>query len=83
MGEKLSGNEIEPELLARKDAKPKVVVPEERAPQKYVVVAGDTLSVIAKKVYGDADRWKEIFEANKDTIKDPNTIHVGQELVIP
>ncbi len=81
MGKMMSGSEIEPELLARKDAKP--VKPAEKEPQKYVVVAGDTLSAIAKKVYGDVDRWKEIFEANKDTVKDPNAIRVGQELVIP
>jgi nucleoid-associated protein YgaU len=51
--------------------------------QKYVVEAGDTLSKIAKKFYGDADRWTEIFEANKDQISDPNVISVGQELKIP
>jgi nucleoid-associated protein YgaU len=32
---------------------------------------------------GDATRWKEIWEANKDQIKDPNLIHIGQELRIP
>jgi nucleoid-associated protein YgaU len=52
-------------------------------PHVYVVQAGDSLSKIAKQVYGDAGRWKEIFEANRDKIKDPNIIHVGQELVIP
>ncbi|HOU14269.1 MAG TPA: LysM peptidoglycan-binding domain-containing protein [Anaerolineae bacterium] len=83
MGKMMSGSEIEPELLARKDAKPVKPAPAEKAPQKYVVAAGDTLSAIAKKVYGDPDRWKEIFEANKATIKDPNAIRVGQELVIP
>jgi nucleoid-associated protein YgaU len=55
----------------------------EAKPRTYVVEAGDSLSVIAKKVYGDASRWKEIFEANKATLKDPNLIRVGQELVIP
>lgn len=52
-------------------------------PKTYVVEAGDSLSVIAKKVYGDAGRWKDIFEANKATFKDPNLIRVGQELVLP
>lgn len=52
-------------------------------PRTYVVQAGDSLSAIAKKVYGDAGRWKDIFEANKATVKDPNQIRVGQELVIP
>ena len=49
----------------------------------YVVKAGDSLSKIAKEVLGDARRWPEIFEANKDQIKDPNLIRVGQELKIP
>ena len=49
----------------------------------YEVKPGDTLSKIAKQVLGDANRWPEIFEANKDQIKDPNLIHPGQELRIP
>ena len=52
-------------------------------PKIYVVESGDSLSVIAKKVYGDAGRWQDILEANKATVKDPNLIRVGQELVIP
>jgi LysM repeat protein len=49
----------------------------------YVVQPGDHLSKIAKEVYGDARRWPEIFEANKDKITDPNLIYPGQELRIP
>ena len=49
----------------------------------YVVQSGDSLSKIAQQFYGDAKRWPEIFEANKDKIKDPNVIHPGQELRIP
>ena len=49
----------------------------------YTVVAGDSLSKIAKKIYGDTKRWKEIFEANKDKIKNPDLIHPGQVLKIP
>lgn len=49
----------------------------------YVVKAGDSLSKIAQQVYGDAKRWPEIYEANKNQIKDPNVIHPGQELRIP
>jgi len=46
----------------------------------YVVQKGDFLSKIAKK-YGLT--WQQIFEANKDQIKDPNIIHTGQKLKIP
>ena len=49
----------------------------------YTVASGDSLSKIAKKFYGDANKWKRIFEANKDTIKNPDLIHPGQVLRIP
>lgn len=50
----------------------------------YVVKPGDSLSKIAKELYGDAKRWPEIYEANKALIGDnPNLIHPGQKLVIP
>jgi nucleoid-associated protein YgaU len=49
----------------------------------YVVKKGDNLSKIAKEVYGNAGRWKEIYKANKDRIKDPNLIRPGWKLRIP
>ena len=49
----------------------------------YAVVPGDTLSKIAKHYYGDANKYMRIFEANKDQLKDPNVIQVGQKLRIP
>jgi nucleoid-associated protein YgaU len=55
----------------------------EAAARTYVVKSGDSLSKIAKELLGDAGRWPEIFEANKDKIKDPNLIYPGQELDIP
>ena len=56
---------------------------DEAVTRTYTVVSGDSLSKIAKKIYGNANRWKEIFEANKDTIKNPDLIHPGQVLKIP
>lgn len=52
-------------------------------PKTYKVAKGNSLWLIAKKVYGNGARWKEIYEANKGIIKNPNLIYVGQELVIP
>ena len=49
----------------------------------YVVKPGDTLSGIAKAVYGDWKHWKDIFEANKDKISNPDLIQVGWELKLP
>ena len=49
----------------------------------YTVVSGDSLSKIAKRQYGDANKWKAIYEANKDKIKDPDLIYPGQVLTLP
>jgi nucleoid-associated protein YgaU len=49
----------------------------------YEVKAGDSLSKIAKREYGNANDWNRIFEANKDILKDPNKIYPGQKLKIP
>jgi len=57
--------------------------PPDPAPRTYTVVAGDSLSKIAKRFYGDANKWQRIFEANRDTIKNPDLIHPGQVLKIP
>ena len=51
--------------------------------QAYTVQSGDTLSKISKQFYGDANRYMKIFDANKDQLKDPNTIKAGQTLRIP
>ncbi len=49
----------------------------------YKVVAGDSLSRIAKREYGDANEWRRIYEANKHLIDNPDLIYPGQELTIP
>lgn len=52
-------------------------------PTTYEVQKGDTLGAIAKKFYGKASKYMVIFEANKDILKDPNLIKIGQKLNIP
>lgn len=49
----------------------------------YTVKAGDSLSKIAKEVYGDAAQWKKIHEANRAAVPNPDLIHPGQELQLP
>lgn len=49
--------------------------------ETYEVKSGDNLSKIAKKYSGIS--WKDIFEANKDKISDPDKIFPGQVLTIP
>jgi nucleoid-associated protein YgaU len=53
------------------------------ASKSYTVKKGDTLSAIAKEVYGDANQYNKIFEANKPMLSDPNKIYPGQTLRIP
>lgn len=49
----------------------------------YTIQAGDTLGTIAKAVYGDVLRYKDIFERNSDILTDANTIYAGQIIVLP
>lgn len=51
--------------------------------QLYTVAAGDSLSAIAKKFYGNANEYMKIFNANRDKLSDPNMVKPGQQLVIP
>ena len=49
----------------------------------YEVKKGDTLSKISKEMYGDANKYQKIFDANKPMLKDVNKIYPGQKLRIP
>jgi nucleoid-associated protein YgaU len=72
------------------EPKPQPPQPEKPAAQTgggdaatYTVQSGDTLWKIAKQHYGEGSKYMQIFEANKDLLKDPDHIYPGQELVIP
>ncbi len=55
-----------------------------QVPQNYVVEKGDCLWNIAKRLYGDGRKWKEIYDANKNTVGgNPNLVYPGQELTLP
>jgi nucleoid-associated protein YgaU len=59
-------------------------VPTETKTKTYTVDSGDNLSNIAKQELGDAKRWREIYELNKDVIGDnPDLIQPGMELKLP
>ena len=49
----------------------------------YTVKPGDSLSKIAKEFYGDANKYNQIFEANRPMLKDADEIYPGQRLRIP
>jgi nucleoid-associated protein YgaU len=51
--------------------------------QEYMVKLGDTLSKLAERFYNSPYKWEKIYDANKDTVKNPHYIYVGQKLMIP
>lgn len=53
------------------------------AAESYTVQSGDNLKKIAKQLYGESSKWEVIYEANKDSIKNPNLIYEGQVFTIP
>jgi nucleoid-associated protein YgaU len=60
-----------------------IKVADESVYARHTVKSGETLGKIAKHYYGDAMKYKEIFEANTSILKNPDLIHPDQELVIP
>ncbi len=50
---------------------------------RHVVKSGESLSKIAKIYYNDPMKYKQIFSANTNILKNPDLIHPGQVLVIP
>ncbi|OGR66928.1 MAG: hypothetical protein A2081_00015 [Elusimicrobia bacterium GWC2_61_19] len=66
---------------AAKPAQPKAKQPAAR--RTYVVKEGDTLESVAARVYGDAERWPEIYRANTGAVGRGGEVKPGQVLVLP
>jgi nucleoid-associated protein YgaU len=80
--------ELSPEKPQATETTKPVASARSSATKTYVVVDGDNLATIAKKVYGleEGNRIinnQRIFEANRNLLKSPDDVAVGQELVIP
>jgi nucleoid-associated protein YgaU len=56
---------------------------EQEQVEYYLIEPGDTLSKIAQRFYGNANKYPRIFEANREVIKDANLIFPGQKIRIP
>ena len=69
-------------ILANLDSAETTIDPRD-VPKSYVVQSGDTLSKISEKFYGTANRWNDIYQANRDTLSSARSLRVGQELLIP
>ncbi|WP_035791074.1 tyrosine-protein phosphatase [Butyrivibrio sp. FC2001] len=68
------------ETEAKEEATEETEKADESPAATYIVQPGDYLIKIAKEQLGDANKWTEIYKLNKDIIKDPSLIYVGQEL---
>ncbi|MEI8205316.1 MAG: LysM peptidoglycan-binding domain-containing protein [Kiritimatiellales bacterium] len=54
-----------------------------KSARTYLVRSGDTLSRIAGSAYGDPSKWRKIYDANRDQMKNETDIKIGQSLIIP
>lgn len=70
----------EPAQTAAADEPLEPVAP---AGRTYTVRKGDTLYALARRFYNDERRWRDIWQANRDKLPDPNRLAVGMTLVIP
>jgi len=51
--------------------------------ETYIVAEGDTFTGISLKHYGDADLWRQIYEANTDQVSSPTGLRPGMTIKIP
>ncbi|AOR25243.1 peptidoglycan-binding protein [Formosa sp. Hel3_A1_48] len=65
------------------DIKADIKVSDESVYHRHTVKSGETLGKIARHYYGDPMKYKQIFQANSDILKNPDLIYPNQELVIP
>ncbi len=65
------------------DIKANISVADDSVFHRHTVAGGESLSKISKHYYGDAMKYKQIFEANTNILKNPDVIHPDQVLVIP
>ncbi|ADE14024.1 Peptidoglycan-binding LysM [Nitrosococcus halophilus Nc 4] len=70
-------------ITPSKEKAPPKPAAQEGFPKTVTVQSGDSLSLIAKRVYGDVDKWRLIYEANQDRLENPNQLLVGMELTVP
>ncbi|MBT8177631.1 MAG: LysM peptidoglycan-binding domain-containing protein [Eudoraea sp.] len=65
------------------DVMANITVADNSVYHRHVVKSGESLSKIAKHYYGDPMKYKQIFSANTDILKNPDLIYPDQELIIP
>ena len=53
-------------------------MPKNAGAKTHTVQKGETLSLIAKRYFGNSKKWRELYQLNQAIIKNPNRIYVGQ-----
>ena len=74
---------VEPAPAIERSYPALTAVPEPLQQRFHTVVKRDTLYKLARAYYDDASRWKDIYQANRADVSDPNRILIGQRLLIP
>ena len=69
--------------LQQQAAQAQAAAPAAQPAEMYRIEKGDTLSKIAQAKYGDSNAWRELFEANREVIEDPDKIYPGQQIRVP
>jgi len=81
---KFTGTDIYAEKPVVEDKRPERIEPRASGERRtYVVQPGDTLGGISRKFYGTSSRYMDIYNANRDKLTSPNSVEVGQILIIP
>jgi len=57
--------------------------PDEQEFEMYTIKKGDTLQKVSYKFYGTHKKWKKIFDANDDVLKDSNSVYPGMKIKVP
>jgi LysM repeat protein len=71
------------EVTINLERNPSPISPRRAAGKEYTIKANDTLSGLAERYYGSQWRWQEIYAANRESIKNPDYIYIGQKITLP
>jgi tetratricopeptide (TPR) repeat protein len=82
-GASSSGRESASRLSSAKSAGGAGASTPPAASRAYIVQPGDTLRGIAARMYGDPERWRDIYRANRNVLSEPGDIQPGQALGVP
>ena len=72
-----------PSAVAKPIVPVTTTMPDASVEHEYTVKAGDTLSHLAHRFYRNSFQWTKIYEANREVIRNPHYIYIGQKITIP